>query len=128
MDVPPAIKASWDIILHNLNNDHDNLKNDKIIIFESDASMDATATNTLSKEKDFVSDKNYESSSSSSSRQRAIGVVYNLKHEKYGNYVPTILSKRYDALIFIDKTNALSFVHMNIIKNKDLPETFPTGV
>jgi erythromycin esterase len=129
MDVPPAIEASWDNIMHNLNNDHDNLNNDKIIIFENGASI--TTANTLSKEKDSISDKNYESNSSSSSSsngQRAIGVVYNPKHERFGNYVPTILSKRYDALIFIDKTNALSPLHMHITKSKDLPETFPTGV
>jgi hypothetical protein len=29
--------------------------------------------------------------------QRAIGVVYNPQYEKYGNYVPTNLSSRYDA-------------------------------
>jgi hypothetical protein len=108
-------------------NDHDNLKNDKIIIFERGALDVTTATaNTLSKEKDSISDKNFESSSSYG--QRAIGVVYNPKHERFGNYVPTVLSKIYDALIFIDKTNALSPLHMNIIKNKDLPETFPTGI
>jgi erythromycin esterase len=127
MDVPPAKEGSWDNILYNLNNDHDNLKNDKIIIFERGALAATNATaNTLSKEKDSVSDKNYESSSSYG--QRAIGVVYNPKHERFGNYVPTVLSKRYEALIFIDKTNALSPLHMNIIKNKDLPETFPTGI
>ena len=37
---------------------------------------------------------------------RAIGVVYNPRTES-GNYVPTNLPHRYDALIFIDQTQAL---------------------
>ena len=38
---------------------------------------------------------------------RAIGVVYNPEHEAYGNYVPSKMSQRYDAFIFIDHTHAL---------------------
>ncbi len=37
---------------------------------------------------------------------RAIGVVYNPRHEA-GNYVPTLLPHRYDAFIFIRETNPL---------------------
>nr|WP_275983816.1 erythromycin esterase family protein [Paenibacillus hamazuiensis] len=39
---------------------------------------------------------------------RAIGVVYRPEHERWGNYVPTSLSQRYDAFIFIDRTHALN--------------------
>jgi len=39
---------------------------------------------------------------------RAIGVVYNPMRENPGNYVPTILPRRYDAFIFIPRTTALS--------------------
>lgn len=39
---------------------------------------------------------------------RAIGVVYNPMHDNPGNYVPTILPRRYDAFLFIPETNALS--------------------
>ncbi|OMP68115.1 erythromycin esterase family protein [Domibacillus epiphyticus] len=39
---------------------------------------------------------------------RAIGVVYNPEMERYGNYVPSRLSDRYDAFIHIDETRALS--------------------
>lgn len=38
---------------------------------------------------------------------RAIGVVYRPEYEQYGNYVPSIMSSRYDGFIFIDKTHAL---------------------
>jgi len=36
---------------------------------------------------------------------RAIGVVYNPEHERYGNYVPTSLARRYDAFIYLDETS-----------------------
>ncbi|MDR7075549.1 erythromycin esterase-like protein [Neobacillus niacini] len=38
---------------------------------------------------------------------RAIGVVYRPEYEQYGNYVPSVMSSRYDGFIFVDKTNAL---------------------
>jgi erythromycin esterase-like protein len=37
---------------------------------------------------------------------RAIGVVYHPRSES-GNYVPTVLSERYDAFIYLDQTQAL---------------------
>jgi len=37
---------------------------------------------------------------------RAIGVVYHPEHEQ-GNYVPTVLPARYDAVVFIDESHAL---------------------
>ncbi len=37
---------------------------------------------------------------------RAIGVTYNPNQER-GNYVPTLISRRYDALIFLNETSAL---------------------
>jgi hypothetical protein len=61
--------------------------------------------------------------------QRVIGVVYNPEYERYGNYVPTNLAKRYDAFLHIDKTCALHPLHMPEIKeDEDLPETFPSGL
>ncbi|MGO4906179.1 erythromycin esterase family protein [Flavobacterium sp. W20_MBD1_R3] len=58
---------------------------------------------------------------------RAIGVVYNPEHEKFGNYVPTILPKRYDAFIYIDETTALHPI--NIPQNGDqIPATYPFGM
>ncbi|MFU8843776.1 MAG: erythromycin esterase family protein [Bacteroidales bacterium] len=41
---------------------------------------------------------------------RAVGVVYNPDHERYGNYVPTIPGERYDAFIFFENTAPLNFV------------------
>jgi len=60
-------------------------------------------------------------------RHRAIGVVYDPLREKYGNYVPSVLDERYDALIFLDKTKALHPLHMEP-HNEKTPETYPFGV
>lgn len=58
---------------------------------------------------------------------RAIGVVYNPEHERLGNYVPTILPKRYDAFIFLDETSALHPIHIQPEGN-EIPETYPFGM
>jgi erythromycin esterase len=58
---------------------------------------------------------------------RAIGVVYNPEHERFGNYVPTILPKRYDAFIFLDETSALHPIHIQPDGNQ-IPETYPFGM
>jgi erythromycin esterase-like protein len=39
---------------------------------------------------------------------RAIGVVYHPHAERWGNYVPTVLNRRYDAFLWIDETTALA--------------------
>jgi len=57
---------------------------------------------------------------------RAIGVVYHPGSEKLGNYVPSVLSRRYDALLFLDETSALHPLHMHPHKEKT-PETYPFG-
>ena len=43
---------------------------------------------------------------------RAIGVVYHPEYERYGNYVPTVLPRRYDAFLYIDETEALHPLHL----------------
>lgn len=58
---------------------------------------------------------------------RAIGVVYDPDHERWGNYVPTIVPRRYDAFVFIDETHALSPLHM-AVNTEEVPETFPSGM
>jgi erythromycin esterase len=39
---------------------------------------------------------------------RAIGVVYRPEAERWGNYVTTILGRRYDAFLWLDETTALA--------------------
>jgi erythromycin esterase len=58
---------------------------------------------------------------------RAIGVVYDPAREKYGNYVPSVLSRRYDALIYIDATTALHPLVLHPDPHK-FPETYPFKV
>lgn len=45
------------------------------------------------------------------------GVVYRPRAERWGNYVPTVLGRRYDASCWFDQTRALA----------PLPGTHPTG-
>jgi erythromycin esterase-like protein len=54
--------------------------------------------------------------------QRAIGVIYKPEQEKYGNYVPTVLTRRYDAMIFINKTNALTPINYDSGEVEEIEE------
>lgn len=96
MIVPEARDGSIEAILHKKNTDS------VYILF--------------SKESDSL----YETSV----KHRAIGVVYDPAKEKYGNYVPSVLSQRYDAFIYFDKTRALHPLHLHADKHK-LAATYP---
>ncbi len=107
MSVPEAIQGSWDRFLHDLNEG-----NDSLLIFKN--SNDNNNGNVYW---DKIRG------------QRAIGVVYHPEYEAYGNYVPSNLSKRYDAFFHIDKTQAVHPLHMpETSEDPDLPETFPSGL
>jgi erythromycin esterase-like protein len=58
---------------------------------------------------------------------RAIGVVYNPERERWGNYVSSVMPKRYDAFFYIDQTMALHPLHLQPHSQK-IPETYPFGV
>src|SRR5918999_3475795 len=104
MSIPPAVAGSWDRFLH----EHIDVAKSKLLTFaEANKTKDDNA---------YLSTKG----------QRAIGVVYNPEYEAYGNYVDTILAKRYDAFLFIDETRALHPLHMPVSPDEELPETFPT--
>ncbi len=59
---------------------------------------------------------------------RAVGVVYNPAHERYGNYVPTNLARRYDAFAFFPTTEAVRPLHLAPHDSDEAPETYPWGV
>ncbi|HEX5437610.1 MAG TPA: erythromycin esterase family protein [Gemmatimonadaceae bacterium] len=59
---------------------------------------------------------------------RAIGVVYDPRVEHWGNYVPTVLPQRYDAVLFVDETHAVSPLHMPVHVEGEPPETYPSGM
>jgi erythromycin esterase len=112
MHVPPAVDGSWDRLIHELSEGHD-----RLLLFGDDT-------------KESISGKLLTEETRNKRRgQRAIGVVYNPEYEKYGNYVPSDLIRRYDAFLYIDKTHALHPLHMPDVKeDEDLPETYPTGL
>ncbi|MPY79904.1 MAG: erythromycin esterase family protein [Actinophytocola sp.] len=58
---------------------------------------------------------------------RAIGVVYHPEREHLGNYVPTVLNRRYDAFIHCDNTQALAPLHP-IEPVRGEAETYPVGL
>ncbi|PWW23398.1 erythromycin esterase-like protein [Geodermatophilus normandii] len=43
---------------------------------------------------------------------RAIGVVYRPERERWGNYVPTVVGERYDALLYLEETTPLRPLHL----------------
>jgi erythromycin esterase-like protein len=99
--VPPGRPGSWEAVLHAAS------AGDKLLLLDR-----ADEASPLWDERGH----------------RAIGVVYRPQYEQYGNYVPTILPGRYDALLYIDETTSLRPLHMHMATSHDLPETFPSGV
>jgi erythromycin esterase-like protein len=59
---------------------------------------------------------------------RAIGVVYHPEFEHYGNYVPTVLPRRYDAFMYLEESRALHPLHMPVRHTGEVAETYPTGM
>jgi len=102
MPVPPAREGSWEDVLHSAGTD------DKLLLLAS-----AQPTPELLEPRGH----------------RAIGVVYHPEYERYGNYVPTVLLRRYDAFVCLDKTRALHPLHeVQPREAGEVPETYPSGV
>jgi erythromycin esterase-like protein len=57
---------------------------------------------------------------------RAIGVVYRADQVQFGYYVPTIMPRRYDAFVYIDKTSALHPIPIPV-KTDEPPDLYPWG-
>ncbi|NUP51888.1 MAG: erythromycin esterase family protein [Catenulispora sp.] len=58
---------------------------------------------------------------------RAIGVVYRPGRERFGNWVPTVLGRRYDALCYFDSTEALHPLAAEPAQPDAEQETYPSG-
>jgi len=56
---------------------------------------------------------------------RAIGVVYHPEVERRGNWVPTVLGRRYDAFCYFDDTTALHPLHPELPTGHVELETYP---
>jgi erythromycin esterase-like protein len=80
MELPPAAEGSWDDILHRVS------PPDKLLVVGPAAQTP-----------EFLAERG----------QRAVGVVYHPQAERYGNYIPTVLPRRYDAFLYFDQTQSL---------------------
>ena len=100
MPVPPARHGSWEDILHQ------SAPSDKLLLLD-----------VVRDDEEFLTERGH----------RAIGVVYHPEYEHLGNYVPTVLPRRYDALCYLDETLALHPLRSHPAMEM-LPETFPFGV
>lgn len=100
MIVPPAVKDSWERLLHAAG------KENKLLLME-----------------DFTGDLFMENHIG----HRANGVLYDPQPGQYGNYVPGIMPLRYGSLVWLDETRALHPLHI-VPDGHQVPETFPFGV
>jgi erythromycin esterase len=104
MHVPPGRPGSWEDVLH-----HAFGGDDRLMIFPESPPAELSEWRG----------------------HRAIGVVYRSQYEQYGNYVPTVLPRRYAAFLYIDQTAAvrpLFPASADLEAEEEAPETYPTGV
>jgi erythromycin esterase len=99
MPVPPARRGSWEWALHELGGE------DRLLL----STPPEHAGGALAVPR----------------AHRAIGVVYRPEYEA-GNYVPTVLPLRYDAFLYLDRTQALHPLH--ITPEAAPPELYPWNV
>lgn len=100
MKLPRAIEGSVENILHQQSPEN------KLLIFNDNSPLKEIFRQKLG--------------------HRAVGVVYDPNYER-GNYVPSVLSDRYDAFLFLDKTKALHPLHIRPHGDRT-PDTYPFGI
>ncbi|MBN9117598.1 MAG: erythromycin esterase family protein [Planctomycetes bacterium] len=104
MQVPPGRPESWEDVLHRASGGEN-----RLLVFP-----EQTSSSALSEWRGH----------------RAIGVVYRPQYEQYGNYVPTVLPRRYDAFLYIDETSGVRPLFPathDLEADEEAPETYPTG-
>ena len=101
MPVPEAKAGSWEHVFHQAGED------DKLLLLEGFDEVEGALDRR---------------------GHRAIGVVYDPAREAYGNYVPTVLPYRYDAMLYVDRTHALHPLHLKPVDDHEPPETYPSGM
>jgi erythromycin esterase len=104
MAVPPARTGSWEDVLHR------GVGTDALFCFD----RGAPGGDILELDDPYP--------------HRAIGVVYDPKREAWGNYVPTIIPRRYDAFLFVEQSRAVDPLHMPVQVTGEPGETYPTGM
>jgi erythromycin esterase-like protein len=60
--------------------------------------------------------------------ERAIGVIYRPESERISHYFRARLPDQFDAVVHIDRTNALQPLEQWAFDEVDLPETYPSGL
>lgn len=100
MNLPKGIENSIERVLHRWGAEN------KLLIFDDDSPLKEIFRERIG--------------------HRAVGVVYD-PHRERGNYVPSKVSERYDAFLYIDKTQALHPLHLKPEGDKT-PETYPFGI
>lgn len=80
MTVSAAQAGSWEDLMHSAG------ECDRVMVFRNRVTQDSPLQGFID--------------------QRAIGVVYDPSDER-GNYVPTVLPRRYDAFVFVDESHAV---------------------
>ena len=101
MEVPPARDGSWEDVLNRVG------PGNKLLLLDEARSIDE-----MKRERGH----------------RAIGVVYHPHYEHLGNYVPTVFPGRYDAFLHFDQTRAIHPLHIKVVEDGEVPETFPSGM
>jgi erythromycin esterase-like protein len=102
MHVPPAIPGSWEEILHHVGS------YDRLLLFDAPGAKQVELLHQpLS--------------------HRAIGVVYDPHLEMRGNYVPSVMARRYDGFLHVDESRALHPLHLETVEEHEFPETYPSG-
>lgn len=101
MRVPPARDGSWEDVLHRARGENG------LWLFQKGEAGAAS---------DMMTERGH----------RAIGVVYKPEFEHLGNFVPTVLPRRYDALLFIDRSVALHPLGVRADLSQEPPETYPS--
>ncbi|NEE02324.1 erythromycin esterase family protein [Phytoactinopolyspora halotolerans] len=105
LDVPPARDGSVEAEVHGALGDH----GDSLFVFSDPAEQP----------RDSWLRRVY--------GHRAIGVVYDPAREHRGNYVPSVLGRRYDAFLYLDRTSALHPLRPADQRTGE-KEAYPTGV
>jgi erythromycin esterase len=100
MQVPRAREGSWEDVLHRAG------ARNRMLLMEDAANLEA-----------FYDLRGH----------RAIGVVYSPESEHYGNYVPSVLPRRYDAFLYIEQSQALAAMHLEPEGTKP-PTLYPWGL
>ena len=100
MPVPPARRGSWEDAFHEAG------ARDRLLILDEWGGEDEAMEPR---------------------EHRAIGVVYDPDRERWGNYVPSVLPFRYDAMLYIDESHALHPLHLRPAAEEGVPDTYPFG-